>query len=66
MGGNHVSETVMSRLVTSIRQSGAIQRAMGDAEGYVERALELLYHFPENTPRNALEGLARYFVSRKF
>jgi len=66
LGGNHVGETVMSRLVASIRQSGAIQRAMGDAEGYVERALELLNQFPENTPRNALEGLARYFVSRKF
>jgi len=66
LGGNHVGETVMTRLVASIRQSGAIQRAMGDAEGYVERALELLHQFPESTPREALEGLARYFVSRKF
>jgi geranylgeranyl pyrophosphate synthase len=65
LGDNHASEPVMERLVASIRQSGAIQRAMNDAQNYVERGLEVLCRFDENTSRNALESLARYFVSRQ-
>jgi geranylgeranyl pyrophosphate synthase len=65
LGDNHASEAVMQRLVASIRQSGAIQRAMKDAQNYVERGLEVLCRFQENTSRNALESLARYFVSRQ-
>ncbi len=65
LGGNHMSEAAFDRLVSSIRQSGAIQKAMVDAQGYVERALELLYRFPGSVQRDALEGLTRYFVSRQ-
>lgn len=66
LGGNHASDALMERLVLAIRQSGAIQRALEDAQAYVSHALELLSAFPPNTPRHALEALARYFVSRQF
>lgn len=66
MDGNHVAEAVMDRLVASIRESGAIQRAMIDAQAYVDDALALLAGFPESLQRTALESLARYFVSRQF
>lgn len=65
LSSNHVGEAVIDRLVESIRRSGAIQRAMDDAQGYIVEALELLCRFPENTQRNALEGLSRYLVSRQ-
>jgi geranylgeranyl pyrophosphate synthase len=65
LGGNHVGEAVIDRLVASIRQSGAIQRAMDDAQSYIEQALELICRFPKNTQRNALEDLSRYLVSRQ-
>jgi geranylgeranyl pyrophosphate synthase len=65
LGGNHVNEAVFDRLVASIRQSGAIQRALGDAQSYIEQALELLCRFPHNIQRNGLEDLSRYLVSRQ-
>jgi geranylgeranyl pyrophosphate synthase len=55
---------VMQRLVEAIRLSGAIQRAMGEAQDYVERSLQALAELPDNAPRGALEALARYIVDR--
>ncbi len=64
--GNHVEEAAINRLIGNIRGSGAIDRALQEAEGYVQRGLELLSIFPDNSERRALEDLARYFVNRQF
>ncbi|MDI6696770.1 MAG: polyprenyl synthetase family protein [Anaerolineales bacterium] len=66
LDGNHIEEVVINRLISNIRESGAIHRALQEAERYVQRGLELLSVFPENSERQALEDLARYFVSRQF
>jgi geranylgeranyl pyrophosphate synthase len=62
--GNHVTEANITRLVTAIRKSGAIQASLLVAQQHLERGLEILDGFPENPKRQALEDLARYIVQR--
>ena len=62
---NHSNEEVIQSLIDSIRESGAIHYAMQDAKEFIERGLEMLYEFPDNEERRALEELARYIVSRQ-
>jgi geranylgeranyl pyrophosphate synthase len=63
--GRDSSETTIEQLVTSIRESGAIHRAMQDAQQYVDRGLEVLDDLPENLKRRALDDLAKYIVNRR-
>jgi geranylgeranyl pyrophosphate synthase len=65
LSGNHVGDLLINRLVAAVRQSGAIHRAMQDAQRYVGLGLDLLAGFPASTERRALEDLARYFVDRQ-
>ena len=55
----------MERLVMSIRQSGAIQSSMQEAEEFIRRALEKLSPLHSSTERNALEELAKYIIDRQ-
>lgn len=55
----------MERLVNSIRQSGAIQKSMQEAEEFIDRALEKLSPLHPGSERNALEELAKYIVDRE-
>jgi geranylgeranyl pyrophosphate synthase len=64
LGGNHIQEAVLQRLVISIRESGAIRQALQDAQAYVDRGLEFLASMPDNQQRRALEDMARFIVSR--
>jgi geranylgeranyl pyrophosphate synthase len=64
--GNHTSEAQITRLVASIRESGAIQRSVQDAQRFIDTGLEILSAFPDNPQRQSLEDLARYFVQRDF
>lgn len=63
--GNWQDETSMLRLVSSIRHSDAIQMALQEATGHVNRALEALAPFPMSVEREALADLARYIVDRR-
>jgi geranylgeranyl pyrophosphate synthase len=65
LSGSSPNGLVIERLVESIRESGAIQRAMETARSYVESGLDCLVGMPENTQRQALESLARYIVDRQ-
>jgi geranylgeranyl pyrophosphate synthase len=65
LGGYRGNDGVTERLLSDIRSSGAITRALADAQGFIDRSLELLDFMPDNTERRALEGLARYIVSRQ-
>jgi geranylgeranyl pyrophosphate synthase len=62
--GNWQDETSMLRLVASIRRSNAVQLALDEAAGHVERALEALAPFPISVEREALIDLARYILDR--
>ena len=55
----------MERLVESIRDSDAIQKAMQEAAQRVESALSCLEPFDSSVERDALENLARYVVDRQ-
>jgi geranylgeranyl pyrophosphate synthase len=61
----YCKEDCIQRLVDSIRASGAIQKAHGEAEESINRAVELLSHFPDSEERQALIDLARYIVFRE-
>jgi geranylgeranyl pyrophosphate synthase len=63
--GERVQEEEIIALVDRIRESGAIHRATGEAQGYIEQALELLRNFPDNPQRQSLEELARFLIHRE-
>lgn len=62
--GNHFNEARLNRLVTAIRESGAVKDAKNEAHQFVDRGLNALLDLPETQERKALEGLARYIVDR--
>lgn len=58
------NETVVSRLLTDIRESGAINQAMDEARQFIGRGLEALSTMPTCVERQALEDLAQYIIQR--
>ena len=64
-GGCYTENERMERLIESIRGSNAVERAMQEAEDFVERASEKLAGMPENEEKGALQELARFIVDRK-
>ena len=64
MDGQYLSEERMERLISEIRQSGAIAQAMDEARHYVNCALDNLRLQPECTERYALEELTSFIVQR--
>ena len=58
------SDERVEKLVGSICQSGAIHKALDEASGFAERAIDALSILPENPERRALEELAYYIVKR--
>ena len=64
LNGKQTGKADFERLVSAIRDSGAIQKSLQDAHSYVDHGLELLRDMPENTERRALEDLALYIVQR--
>jgi geranylgeranyl pyrophosphate synthase len=65
LNGNLYNGSGMDSLIESIRQSGAIQHALDDAQGYAERGLDQLSYLPECPEHAALEDLTRYIVRRQ-
>lgn len=61
---DHKLDDQMNHLVTSIRNSGAIQKSMNEAREFVERGIEAIADMPENKEHRALVELAHYIVDR--
>jgi geranylgeranyl pyrophosphate synthase len=57
-------DSAMDQLVTSIRESGAIDKSMDQACRFIESALDKLSQLPECEERDALDDLASYIVER--
>jgi geranylgeranyl pyrophosphate synthase len=57
-------ENCLSRLLTSIRDSGAIKLSHDEARQSVQRGLDVIRKLPDTNERNALEDLAAYIVNR--
>ena len=60
-----INEEQVSRLVTAIRESPAIDLAFEQAAQFVRRGLASLRKQPESPERQSLEELAEYIVQRK-
>jgi geranylgeranyl pyrophosphate synthase len=57
-------DSAMDQLVTSIRESGVIDKSMDQACRFIESALDKLSQLPECEERDALDDLASYIVER--
>jgi len=64
ISGNFMSDERMDRLVSAIRQSGAIEKSLDEARRYVDCALDSLQKQPSSEQRLALESLSNYVVRR--
>ncbi len=62
---NFCDEDCLGRLLTSIRDSGAIKLSHQEARQSVQRGLDILRELPETEERKALEDLAGYIVDRE-
>ncbi len=62
--GGWANQERMSRLVESIRNTDAVNKAMGEANRHVELALRTLGAFESGPERDALENLAKFIVDR--
>lgn len=64
LNGGGLNDDIVERLVKSIRGSGAIERALNEADRYVQRGIDALSEMPDNPKRQALEDLAAFVVRR--
>ena len=58
------SDRELRRAIWEIRESGAIEHAMADAESYAEKARGFLAPLPAGRNRAALEDLTHYVINR--
>jgi geranylgeranyl pyrophosphate synthase len=65
LDSNFCDENCLGRLLTSIRESGAINLSHEEARQSVQRGLDILMKLPETDERKALEELAAYIVDRE-
>lgn len=65
LNGGNGDDELMTRLVSAIRNSGAIEKALAHAKEYVRRGLAILNEMPESPERIAMEELALYIVDRE-
>jgi geranylgeranyl pyrophosphate synthase len=58
-------ENCLGRLLTSIRESGAIELSLNEARTSVHKGLDALMKLPESQERKALEDLACFIIDRE-
>jgi len=61
---NHYNEETISKIVSSIRSSGAIEYSFNEASQYIDEGVKSLEDLPDNAERLALRNLAYYFIQR--
>jgi geranylgeranyl pyrophosphate synthase len=66
LAGESLDEEAFTRLIASIRESGAIQDAYYEARKYVDTSVEQMDGFPDRVERQSLVDLAYYIVNRQF
>jgi geranylgeranyl pyrophosphate synthase len=65
LDSNFCDEDCLGRLLSSIRDSGAIKLSHDEARQSVQRGLDILHELPTSEERKALEELATYIVDRE-
>jgi geranylgeranyl pyrophosphate synthase len=63
--GQHSDEVVLP-IVADVRASGAIDRAVNEARGYVRSAQQTLLKLPDNEARRSMLAVADYVVARSY
>lgn len=66
MRGTLFDEGRMVRLTTDIRESGAIEQSIEEADRFIEQALDALDDLPRSVESQALTDLANYIVRRHY
>lgn len=61
---NYYNEEAISKIVLSIRASGAIEYSLNEASKYIDEGVKTLEDLPENSEKLALRNLAYYFIQR--
>ncbi len=64
LNGHYDDDDRMDRLVSAIRQSGAIRQSMEEARQFIDRGIQSIANLPDNKEHRALEELAYYIVDR--
>jgi geranylgeranyl pyrophosphate synthase len=62
--GSNISDEVVERVVVGIRESGAVEKALEEAEQYSRRGIDALAKMPPGPEFDALNELANYVVRR--
>jgi geranylgeranyl pyrophosphate synthase len=62
---NFCDETCVTRLLESIKESGAIQQSYAEARQAIERSVEAIQPLPETPEKKALVDLAFYIIDRE-
>ena len=52
-------------LIQTVKKKGGLEFAVNKMEEYRKEALELLFEFPKNSYRDALELMLNYVIERK-
>lgn len=65
LSGGIRDDGAMDHLIKEIRESGAVEQAIGEAQAFVSRALSALAELPASPERQALEDLTEYVIERE-
>ncbi|WML45113.1 heptaprenyl diphosphate synthase component II [Neobacillus sp. PS3-40] len=56
----------IEKIITLIKQSGAIEKSMALSDHYLDKALDILEEFPANRAKKTLQDIAKFIGKRKF
>jgi heptaprenyl diphosphate synthase len=56
----------IGKIISLIKQSGAIEKSMALSDLYLDKALEILEEFPVNRAKKTLQDIAKFIGKRKF
>ena len=59
-------ELALERLITMVRENGAIERIQAEAKGFAEKAAVCLDGFPDSEAKEDLKVLNTYLVERDY
>ncbi|MBM7701720.1 heptaprenyl diphosphate synthase component II [Metabacillus iocasae] len=59
-------EALIEDIITYIKSSGAIERSLNVSDQYLQKAIDVLDHLPDNKAKKALYQIAKFVGKRKF
>lgn len=62
----HTSSAEIDEIITSIKNSGAIERSLSISDRYLNKAIDVLNQLPNNRAKKTLRDIAVYIGKRKF